>query len=70
MMGPHTTTILEDRLFISYEAENKEFDEPESAVLLYSRCCEMNHDHIQLTKMDAVKLAHWLHCFIEGEYDE
>ncbi len=67
-MGPQTTTILQDRLVISYEAADRDY--PESAVLLYTRCCEINHDHIQLTKMDAVKLAHWLNCFIEGEYDE
>jgi hypothetical protein len=68
MKDIHKTDILEDRLSISYEEGDMNY--PAAAVLLYTRCCTSNHDHIALTKMDAVKLAHWLNQFITGVYDE
>jgi hypothetical protein len=43
---------------------------PETAVLLVTRCCEINHDHINLNKEQAMALAEWLVAFANGEYDE
>ena len=67
----HVTSIIEDRLDISYEAaehyENcPEDDEEEQAVFLLTRCCKINHEHISIDKMQAVKLSNWLHRFITG----
>jgi hypothetical protein len=77
-MSAHITSIIENKLSISYEEEDawvsddgkEEETTPPQAVLLLTRCCPNNHDHVDLSKMEAVKLAHWLHRFITGEYDE
>ena len=73
----HSKEIIQDRLIISYEPEdrydigNGEIDTvPATAVLLVTRCCKINHTHLPLDKMEAVKLSHWLHRYITGEFDE
>ena len=79
MEGIHTQDIINGTLSISYEAEGKftwededgdtnEVVEPEMAVLLHTRCCEANHEHIELDKTQAVLLRDWLTSFINGEF--
>lgn len=73
-----TTNIIKDSLDVSYEpSETWEGDDehekeifPERAVLLVTRCCKINHDHITLDKEQAMALAEWLVAFANGEYDE
>jgi hypothetical protein len=74
----HATTIIEDTLDVSYEGPDDWVSsdgnyggyEPATAVLLVTRCCKINHDHINLNKSQANKLELWLHAFVNGEYDE
>lgn len=73
----HATNIIEDKLDVSYEASDEwhgaDSDTeifPEAAVLLITRCCKINHDHISLDKQQAMALAEWLVAFANGEYDE
>jgi hypothetical protein len=73
----HEQDIIEGRLCISYEPEDTwegpdgEIETEEArAVFLLQRCCPINHEHISIDKMQAVKLSHWLHRFITGEFDE
>jgi hypothetical protein len=76
-MNTYKKDIVEGKLAISYEEEDawvsedgkEEETTPPVAVLLVTRCCPINHDHITMSKMEAVKLAHWLHRFITGEFD-
>ena len=77
-MKNYATSIIEDTLDVSYEeadewvsedGKDKEYS-PESAVLLVTRCCKINHDHISLSKEQAEVLHLWLEAFINGEYDE
>jgi hypothetical protein len=78
MKDIHNTDIIEGKLSVSYEegAEGMYDDGidtegfPEAAVLLITRCCEINHEHISLTKDQAMVLASWLVNFANGEYDE
>jgi hypothetical protein len=75
----HAIDIIEDKLTISYEEadtwisndpDNGGVEEfPEAAVLLITRCCKINHEHINLDKEQAMKLAEWLVAFANGEYD-
>jgi hypothetical protein len=78
-MSAHITSIIEDKLSISYEEEDAWVSDvepyteevtPPQCVLLITRCCKINHTHLPMDKMEAVKLAHWLHRFITGEFDE
>ena len=73
----HATNIIEDKLDVSYEPACTYEDDglpaesyPETAVLLVTRCCKINHDHISLDKTQAMALAEWLVAFANGEYDE
>ena len=43
---------------------------PAMAVLLVTRCCPINHDHIELDKEEARLLGQWLTEFANGVYDE
>jgi hypothetical protein len=79
MSKNHATSIIENKLDISYEKADKLIDPEngdvidewaESAVFLVTRCCEVNHDHIELDKKQAMLLAEWLVAFANGEYDE
>lgn len=79
-MSNHYQDIIEDKLSLSYESESHWFDgegsskgmrhEPEAAVLLLTRCCPINHEHISLTKEQGEELYHWLDGLINGEYDD
>lgn len=77
-MKNYATSIIEDKLDVSYEAADEWVSEdgkdkelyPESAVLLVTRCCQINHDHISLTPSQANVLARWLTAFVNGEYNE
>ncbi len=74
----HAVDIIEEKLTVSYEAvdyweseDGTETEEiPAAAVLLVTRCCEINHDHIGLDKEQAMTLATWLVAFANGEYDD
>ncbi len=80
MTDAHIKTIIEDKLDVSYEPETHWYSgegsrkgmshAPAEAVLLVTRCCEVNHDHINLNKEQAMVLAEWLVAFANGEYDE
>jgi hypothetical protein len=79
MMSAHITSIIEDKLSISYEEEDAWVSDvepyteeiaPAEAVLLVTRCCKVNHDHIALTHAQAAVLAQWLDDFVKGAYDE
>ena len=77
-MSNHARDIIKDSLSISYEHSDEWVSEdgtesevfPESAVLLITRCCQINHDHITLDKEQAQVLGQWLVAFANGEYDE
>ena len=77
-MKNYATSIIEDKLDVSYEAADEWVSEdgkdkeiyPESAVLLVTRCCKINHDHISLNKEQAKTLMEWLASFVYGEYNE
>ena len=76
----HATTIIKDKLDVSYEAAEEWISNdpdnggvevfPETAVLLVTRCCQINHDHISLNKEQATTLMEWLASFVYGEYSE
>jgi hypothetical protein len=74
----HATSIIEGKLDVSYEASDlwvlndgtKHEHFPAQAVLLLTRCCENNHEHIALTHSQAAVLAQWLDDFVKGDYDE
>ncbi len=78
MTDNHAVSIIEGKLDVSYEAadrweavggsESEEF--PATAVLLLTRCCENNHEHIELTHKQASVLADWLDAFVAGNYYE
>lgn len=74
MYDIHKQDLIENKLSISYEAEDRYESaygtdiEPEKAVLLVTRCCTINHDHIDLNKDQAVLLRDWLDSFIKGEF--
>ncbi len=76
MTDIHATNIIEDKLDVSYEEPEVWYDEgvknviPSEAVLLLTRCCPLNHEHINLNKGQAKVLAEWLVAFANGEYDE
>ncbi len=63
--------IIEGRLSVSYEEASEEagVDYPAAAVLLLTRCCEANHEHISLTHAQGAVLAQWLDEFVNGDYD-
>ena len=62
--------IIKDKLAVAYEPEVNQFYEPASAVLLVTRCCPINHEHIELNKEQARLLGQWLTEFANGVYDE
>ena len=74
----HATNIIKDKLDVSYEAADEWRSDdgtevevfPAEAVLLLTRCCEINHEHISLTHSQAAVLALWLDDFVKGAYDE
>jgi hypothetical protein len=73
----HATTIIEDTLDVSYEPQHEWVSDdggteisPAEAVLLLTRCCARNHEHISLNHSQAAVLAQWLDDFVKGEYDE
>jgi hypothetical protein len=53
---------------VSEDGTEKEV-EPAVAAMLVTRCCKINHDHIELNKEQAMVLAEWLVAFANGEYD-
>ena len=67
-MNIHKRSIIKDKLAVSYEAAH--FVTPAMAVLLVTRCCPINHDHIELDKEEARLLGQWLTEFANGVYDE
>jgi len=77
-MKNHAIDIIEDTLSISYEPEEDWKSEtgednqiiPPLAVLLITRCCPTNHDHMYLRKEQAKALAEWLTAFVDGKYEE
>ena len=74
----HAKTIVEGSLDVSYEPagfwvsdDGKEREEfPAFAVILTTKCCKLNHQHISIEKEQAVALAEWLITYANGEYDE
>ena len=73
------TNIIKGKLDVSYEAADVWVDEhdaanseiyPEAVVLLLTRCCKINHEHISLTRSEATVLAQWLNEFLLGDYDD
>jgi hypothetical protein len=78
MTDTHAVNIIEDKLDVSYEGPENWVSndgrfggyEPATAVLLLTRCCPNNHEHINLTHAQAAVLAQWLDDFVKGDYDE
>jgi len=74
----HATNIIKDKLDVSHEASDMWVSDdgthaehyPAQAVLLLTRCCKINHEHISLTHSEAEVLGLWLLAFAKGEYDE
>lgn len=76
ILGPAWEEAEFDKLIISYEPETRWYSsweqtwntDPEAAVLLYTKCCTNNHEHISLNKEQATVLRDWLTKFIDGEF--
>lgn len=60
---PRTNKWAYNTLEISEEPEENE------AVLLITRCCPRNHEHIALTREQAGRLGRWLLRFSRKEMD-
>ena len=67
MKDIHRKDIIDGKLEVSYEAPH--FVTPAMAVLLLTRCCPLNHEHIELDKEEARLLGQWLTEFANGVYD-